>query len=75
MISTLTKRRRYSQFGSTPSIGARWLPSFGAVEATPEGTPSEVFTARPRGTVWNVEKRGQVFSAPFRGSVFSAEDR
>lgn len=30
MISTLTKRRRYGQFGSTPSIQARWLPGFGS---------------------------------------------
>lgn len=47
MIATLTKRRRYGQFGSTPSIGARWLPGFGAVAET-VATPAFVFDASTR---------------------------
>lgn len=37
MIMTISRQggRRYSQFGSTPSIGARWLPNGGGAAVVP----------------------------------------
>lgn len=61
--------------GSWGSVNLIPTLGFGIGAAVSEGTPTETYTARPRGVVFSTDKRGQVWGGRDREIVWSTEDR
>jgi hypothetical protein len=73
-VSRLTKQRRYGQFGSTPSIGARWLPSFGNAPA-PVTQADVIWTLDKNNAVWSLDVRNAVWGLDLNVPVWRIDVR